>query len=129
MALTQKQLALLDSCPILKEFKDWFMAIDAENEPQQIKKYYFKSYGDSAGSEYLATGTAKTTGVTDNGYSQVVVLTNSSTAMDFVGFKYWVISTALPSGENLYQLYESAGTSGTGMYVKISETPFEEEEE
>jgi len=126
MALTQKQLALLDSCPILKEFKDWFMAIDAENEPEAIKRYYFLSYGDSTGSESLAHGTARTTGVTDNGYSQITVTTNSVDG--FVGNKYWVISTAKTDG-TLYQLYESAGTSGTGMYVKISETPFEEEEE
>ena len=126
MALTQKQLALLDSCPILKEFKDWFIAMDNENEPQPIKRYYFLSYGDSAGEQPLDKGTAKTTGVTQNGYSQIVVLTNEE-HQDFVGLKYWVVSNALPSGENLYQLYSDAGTTGTGMYVKISTKPFEEE--
>lgn len=125
MALTQKQLTLLNSCPILKEFKDWFIAIDNENEPQPIKKYYFKSYGDSSGEKELSKGVAKTTGVTDNGYSQIVVVSNEIFE-EFVGNKYWIISTAKTDG-TLYQLYEGAGTSGTGMYVEISTTRFEEE--
>lgn len=126
MALTQKQLSALNSCPALKELKDWIIAMDNENEPQPIKKYYFLSYGDSAGEQPLDKGTAKTTGVTNNGYSQIVVLTNEEHE-EFVGLKYWVVSNALPSGEELYQLYAGAGTDGTGMYVKISTTKFEEE--
>ena len=28
MALTKEQLQLLDACPILSAFKDWFIAVD-----------------------------------------------------------------------------------------------------
>ena len=128
MALTQKQLNALDTCPCLKELKDWILAIDAEDEPREIKKYWFLSYGDSAGEQPLDKGTAKTTGVTQSSYSQIVVLTNEEHP-DFVGNKYWVVSNALPSGETLYQLYTGAGTGATGMYVKISSRPFPEEED
>ena len=128
MALTKKQLNALDACPCLKELKDWIIAMDNEEEPAPIKKYWFLSYGDSAGEQPLDKGTAKTTGVTQSGYSQIVVLTNEE-HQDFVGNKYWVVSDALPSGEDLYQLYTGAGTDATGMYVKISTSPFPEEED
>ena len=108
--------------------KDWIIAIDNEDEPREIKKYWFLSYGDSAGEQPLDKGTAKTTGVTQSSYSQIVVLTNEEHP-DFVGNKYWVVSNALPSGETLYQLYTGAGTGATGMYVKISSRPFPEEED
>lgn len=120
MALTKKQLALLDSCPILKEFKDFFVALDNETETEPIKKYWFISYADSQGDDEIGRGTVKTTGVTDKGYSQVLVTSNSTVA-DFVGLKYWVTSSAKTDG-TLYQLYEDAGTTGTGMYVSISTT-------
>lgn len=120
MALTPKQIALLDSCPILKEFKDYFIALDNETETEPIKKYYFISYGDSQGNEEYGRGTVKTTGATNNGYSQVVVTTNSPES-SFVGLKYWIISSAKTDG-TLYQLYEGAGTSGTGIYVSVSTT-------
>ena len=127
MALTQKQLAAIDACPVLRELKDWFIAIDNEDEPAPIKKYYFVSYGDSAGTEELGRGTVKTTGVTTSGYIQVKVISNS-TEQSFVGSKYFVVDTAEPDGTTLYQLYTGAGTGATGMYVKISSTPFPEEE-
>ena len=126
--LTEKQLRAIDSCPVLKELKPWILAMDAEDEPAVIKKYWFLSFGDSAGEQPLDKGTAKTTGVTQSSYSQIVVLTNEEHP-DFVGNKYWVVSNALPSGTNLYQLYTGAGTGATGMYVKISTSPFPEEED
>ena len=128
MTLTPKQLNAIDSSPALKELKPWILAMDAENEPRPIKKYWFLSYGDSAGEQPLDKGTAKTTGVTQSNYSQIVVLTNEEHP-DFVGEKYWVVSNALPSGETLYQLYTGAGTGATGMYVKISTAPFPEEDD
>ncbi len=128
MALTKKQLAALDACPVMKELKDWFIAIDNEDEPAPIKKYFFISYGESAGTTELGRGTVKTTGVTTSGYIQVKV-TSNSTDQSFVGLKYFVVDSATPDGETLYQLYEGAGTGATGMYVKISSTPFPEEEE
>ena len=129
MALTRKQLNAIDSSPALKELKSWILAIDNDDEPAIIKKYWFISYGDSSGSEELGRGTVKTTGATQNGYSQVVVTSNDSTAEDFVGNKYWVVSDAKDDGSELYQLYSGAGTSATGMYVKISTSPFPEAEE
>ena len=129
MALTQKQLAALDACPVMKELKDWFIAIDNEDEPAPIKKYFFVSYGESACTTELGRGTVKTTGVTTSGYIQVQVLSNSSEENEqFVGSKYYVVDTAEPDGTTAYQLYTGAGTGATGMYVKISSTPFPEEE-
>lgn len=127
MALTDKQLKALDACPCLKELKDWIIAIDNEDEPALIKKYYFISYGDSQGEEELARGTVKTTGVTSGNYTQVVVTSNVPYE-EFVGNKYYIISTAKTDG-TLYVLYEGAGSSSTGMYVKVSESPFPAEEE
>ncbi|WP_407422081.1 hypothetical protein [Methanobrevibacter sp.] len=125
MALTKKQLAALDSCPCLKELKDWFIAIDNEDEPAPIKKYHFISYGESACTTELGRGTVKTTGVTTSGYIQVKV-TSNSTDQSFVGQKFYVVDTAEPDGETVYQLYAGAGTGATGMYVKISNTAFPE---
>ena len=128
MALTQKQLNALDTCPCLKELKDWIIAIDNEDEPAPIKKYFFISYGESACTTELGRGTVKTTGVTTSGYIQIKVITNS-TEQSFVGSKYYVVDTAEPDGETAYQLYEGAGSGATGMYVKISSKPFPEEED
>lgn len=128
MSLTKEQLQLIDSCPVLRGLKDWIIAIDNEDEPAPIKKYYFISYSDNTGATEWGRGTVKTTGVTRNGYTQVKVLTNS-TEQSFVGSKYFVVDSAEPDGETLYQLYSDAGTGATGMYVKISSTPFPEEEE
>lgn len=122
--LTKKQLAALDSCPVLAELKDWIVAMDAENEPEQIKKYFFVSYADAAGETEWDRGTVKTTGVTSNNYSQVVVKTNPDHP-DFVGQKFYIISSAKTDG-TIYQLYTDAGTTSAGIYVKISETAFTE---
>lgn len=127
MALTKEQLRLLDSCPVLSAFKDWFIAVDNENEPEPIKKYFFKSYGDSQGEVEWGRGTVKTTGVTNNGYSQVKVTTNSSD-QSFVGQKFFIVSTAKTDG-TIYQLYSDAGTTAAGIYVEISDTAFEDDEE
>ena len=127
MALTNKQLNAINSCPVLKELKDWIIAMDAENEPEQIKKYYFISYADASGTTEWDRGTVKTTGVTSNNYSQVVVTSNSDHP-DFVGEKYYVVSNAKTDG-TIYQLYADAGSTSAGIYVKISLTPFPEEDD
>lgn len=127
MALTEEQLRLLDSCPVLSAFKGWFIAMDNENEPEPIKKYYFKSYADSQGETEWGTGTVKTTGVTTNGYSQVKVTSNSPDE-SFVGQKFYLISSAKTDG-TIYQLYSDAGSTSAGMYVEISSTEFEDETE
>ena len=128
--LSEKQLRAIDSCPVLKELKDWFIAIDNEDEPYKIQKFFFVSYGESACTTELGRGTVKTTGVTTDGYIQVKVLTNSSEESEqFIGKKYFVVDTAEPDGTTAYQLYTGAGSGATGMYVKISKTPFPEAEE
>ena len=128
MALTEKQLAAINACPCLRDLKDWIIAIDNEDEPYPIAKYYFISYGESACTTELGRGTVKTTGVTTDGYAQIKVLTND-TEQSFVGQKYFVVDTAEPDGTTAYQLYTGAGSGATGMYVKISKNPFPEPEE
>ena len=130
MALTQKQLAALDACPALKELKDWILAIDDEDEPALIKKYFFVSYGESACTTELGRGKVQTTGVTTSGYIQVKVIANNNEDPEpFIGKKFFVVDTAEPDGETAYQLYTGAGSGATGMYVKISSSPFPEEED
>ena len=129
MTLTEKQLRALDACPALRDLKDWIIAIDNEDEPAVIKRYYFLSYGESACTTELGRGTVKTTGVTTSGYIQVKVTSNSSEESEqFVGQKFYVVDTAEPDATTAYQLYAGAGTGATGMYVKISETAFPEED-
>lgn len=79
--------------------------------------YSFTSYADANMEEEYATGTAATTGVESNGYSQIEVLTNSVDG--FAGEKYYVISNAKTDGSTAYELYSDAGTTGTGIYVTI----------
>ena len=82
-------------------------------------KYWFDSFGNSACSQFLASGTVNTTGQQEGDYIEVVVTSNSSQSEDFTGRKYWVIGNAKKDGSEAYQLYSDAGTTGTGMYVKI----------
>lgn len=49
------------------------------------------------------------------------MLTNS-TDQSFVGAKFWVVNDAKSDGSIAYQLYSDAGTTGTGIYVKIYAT-------
>ena len=81
--------------------------------------YNFTSYADAEKQEEYATGTAETTGVESNGYSQIEVLTNSVDG--FVGNKYYITSDANADGSTAYELYSDAGTTGTGIYVTITE--------
>lgn len=82
-------------------------------------KYHFDSFGDSACTQFLASGTVETTGQKEGDYIEVKVLTNSSLNPEFIGKKYWVDGDAETGGEEAYQLYTDAGTTGTGMYVKL----------
>lgn len=85
-------------------------------------KYHFDSFGDSATTEFLASGTVETTGQEEGEYIEVKVLTNSSLNPEFIGKKYWVVADAEKDGSVAYQLYSDAGTTGTGMYVKLYES-------
>ena len=85
-------------------------------------KYHFDSFGNSACSEFLASGTVETTGQEEGDYIEVKVLTNSSLNPEFISKKYWIVEDAKKDGSQAYQLYIDAGTTGTGMYVKIYES-------
>ena len=81
--------------------------------------YSFTSYADQEGETEWATGTVQTTGVTSNGYTEVEVKTNSPYE-EFIGQKFYIISTAEADNTTLYELYTDAGTTSAGIYVKIS---------
>ena len=87
-------------------------------------KYWFDSFGNSACSEFLGTGTVATTGEKEGDYIAVKVLTNSSEGSEqFIGKTYWVSDEAEADNNTGYQLYTGAGTGATGMYVKIYSEP------
>lgn len=98
---------------------------DTSNDTFEITMEYpiydFTSYGDSGKEEELATGTAQPTGTVSGDYSQIKVLTNTTNPEEWVGLKFYILSAAEADGETAYQLYSDAGTTGTGMYVTISE--------
>lgn len=81
--------------------------------------YSFVSYDDSNKTTEWGNGTVQLTGVTDEGYTQVEVLTNSSD-QSFVGQKFYIASDAEADGTTVYQLYSDAGTTPAGIYVTIS---------
>lgn len=85
-------------------------------------KYHFDSFGDSACTQFLASGTVETTGQEEGDYIEIKVLTNTSLNPEFIGKKYWIVGDAKKDGSQAYQLYTGAGTGGTGMYVKIYES-------
>lgn len=82
--------------------------------------YYFASYDDDQGTTLWGKGTVQKTGVTENGYIEVEVLTNN-TEQSFVGQKFFIVDTATADGTTFYQLFTDAGTTSAGIYVKISE--------
>jgi len=88
-------------------------------------KYHFDSFGDSATTQFLASGTVETTGQEEGEYIEIKVLTNSSLNPEFIGKKYWIVGDAEKDGSVAYQLYTDAGITGTGMYVKIYSEPQE----
>ena len=90
---------------------------EQEEQPTKVK-YNFISYGDSQKATEWGRGTVETTGVTDKGYTQVKVLTNS-TDQSFVNQLVYIISTAKTDG-TVYQLYSDAGTTALGIYVTIT---------
>lgn len=91
-----------------------------ENDETNVKKivYSFISYNDDKKTTEWGQGTVETTGITENGYTQVKVLTNS-TDQSFVNQLFYIISTAKTDG-TVYQLYSDAGTTALGIYVTIT---------
>ena len=85
-------------------------------------KYWFDSFGDSATTQFLASGTVATTGQKQGDYIELIVTSNTSQSEDFTGRKFWVDKDAKTDGSEATQLYTGAGTGATGMYVKVYTT-------
>lgn len=95
---------------------------EAEEEVEEVftpVTYSFTSYGDKDGETEWGKGTVETTGVESNGYTQVQVKTND-TDQDFIGEKFYITSDAKTDNTTIYELYNDAGTTHAGIYVKIS---------
>lgn len=103
--------------PVLKEQADH--AQKDYTSPNPIT-YSFILYEDDKGVTKLSEGTVETTGVTENGFIEVQVKTN--TKEEFVGQKFYITSDAKTDG-TIYPLYSDAGTTSANMYVSISTQP------
>lgn len=84
--------------------------------------YYFDSFGNSSATSFLASGTVETTGVASDGYKQVKVLTNSSSDTSWINATFYVDEDVETDGSEAVQLFTDAGTTGTGVYVKVYES-------
>ena len=103
-----------------KEQKD-YVAEQEETVPEQKEPivYSFSSYDDDQGTTLWGTGTVKTTGVEENGYTQVEVVTNEPEE-SFVGLKFYIVSTANEDSETFYELFTDAGETSANIYIKFS---------
>lgn len=79
--------------------------------------YSFVSYADDKGATKWAEGTVEATGVTENGFTEVQVKTN--TEEEFIGQKFYITSDAKTDG-TIYPLFSDAGTTSVNIYVSIS---------
>ena len=89
-------------------------------EGGSLSAYKFKSYGSDK-KELLAEGYVVKTGKFETGYIEVEVKENSTDPGVWVGEKFFVKDTARADGKTFYELFSDAGTTSTGMFVKISE--------
>ena len=93
------------------------------------RSYAFTSYSADGQTEY-GTGVAETTGETkefsDVEYTEVEVTENS--VAEWIGRKFYIISTAEANGETKYDLYDAEGDT-VGVKVTITEQAESEETE
>jgi hypothetical protein len=89
-------------------------------EAGSLSAYKFKSYGSDK-QELLAEGYVIKTGTFSDGYVEVQVKENSTDPGTWVGEKFFVKDTAKADGKTFYELFTDAGTTTTGMFVKIKE--------
>lgn len=109
------------------------MIVALRNKVKALEKYHFEateydfvSYGDEKGEKKYATGKVRTTGeyitLNTSEYVEVEVIENS--VEEFVGRKFYIISTAEENGK-LYQLYvydeETQILSADKLWVKLGE--------
>ena len=96
-------------------------AEQASDEPEKVS-YNFTSYSADGQTEY-GNGTVETTGEkkTFNGveYTEAEVKTN--TEPEWVGRKFYIISTATADGTTKYPLYDAEGQEA-GVLVTITPT-------
>ena len=101
---------------------------EAEETPVfEPELYYFVSYADAQGETYWGNGTVETTGVTEDGYTQVEIKTNDPD-QSFVGQKVFLASDANANGQTVYPVYSDAGKTSMNLYVKVSKTEITVEE-
>ena len=107
--------------PVLKAQADrlqkGYVDPNTQEETFTPTTYSFISYADSEGETKWAEGTVETTGVTENGFTEVQVKTN--TKEEFIGQKFYITSDAKTDG-TIYPLYSDAGTTSVNIYVSIS---------
>ena len=89
-------------------------------EAGAISVYGFQAYGADK-EEELGAGTVIKTGKYENGFIEVEVTSNSIDPEAWVGDKFFVTDKAKANNKTFYKLYTDAGTTDTGMYVKIRE--------
>ena len=87
-----------------------------------LKKYSFASYSDAEKTTKWSEGTVEETGVTENGYTQVKVLTNDADndSIKFVNQLVYITSNAKTDG-TAYPLYSDAGITALDIYVTVTE--------
>ena len=82
--------------------------------------YTFTSYSNAKKKAKYGTGRVKETGVVNNNYTEVEVLTNLPDKT-FVGNTYFIESDAKTDGETAYELFTDAGTTSANIFVTIQE--------
>lgn len=85
-----------------------------------LSAYKFQAYGSDK-KETLGAGYVIKTGNFENGFIEVEVKENSIDPGVWVGEKFFVKDSAKADGKTFYELFTDAGTTTTGMFVKISE--------
>ena len=85
-----------------------------------LSAYKFQAYGSDK-KETLGAGYVVKTGNFTNGYVEVEVKENSIDPGVWVGEKFFVKDSAKADGKTFYELFTDAGTTSTGMFVKIKE--------
>lgn len=102
-----------------KAQKDYVDPNQEQEETQVLKKYSFISYDSAEKTTKWGEGTVQETGVTQNGYTQVKVLTNDTDA-DFINQTVYITSDAKTDG-TAYPIYSDAGVTALNIYVAITE--------
>lgn len=98
-----------------------------EEETPVLKQYGFVSYNDAEKTTKWGEGTVEETGVTENGFTQVKILTND-TDESFINQLVYITSSAQTDG-TAYPLYSDAGETALNIYVTVTEIVQEDEKE